>query len=123
MITVIAVICLARGIVFDKVRLKESIITPRTSQRSRACNFIKKAEPATLLKKRLWHRCFPVNFAKFLRTPFLQNSSGRLLLALDNNAVPARETKDKGFHIVNMNKYNRVETYRNVSRNILHDTL
>ena len=26
---------------------------------------------ATLLKKRLWHRCFPVNFAKFLRTPFI----------------------------------------------------
>ena len=24
---------------------------------------------ATLLKKRLWHSCFPVNFAKFLRTP------------------------------------------------------
>ena len=36
--------------------------------------------PATLLKNRLWHRCFPVNFAKFLRTPFLQNNSGRLLL-------------------------------------------
>ena len=30
--------------------------------------------------KRLWHRCFPMNFAKFLRTPFLQISSGRLLL-------------------------------------------
>ena len=29
----------------------------------------------------LWHRCFPVNFAKFLRTPFLQNTSGHLLLA------------------------------------------
>ena len=28
--------------------------------------------PATLLKKRLLHRCFPVNFAKFLRTPFLK---------------------------------------------------
>ena len=27
--------------------------------------------PATLLKKSLWHRCFPVNFVKFLRTPFL----------------------------------------------------
>ena len=26
--------------------------------------------PATLLKKSLWHRCIPVNFAKFLRTPF-----------------------------------------------------
>ena len=36
--------------------------------------------PATLLKNRLWHRCFPVNFKKFLRTPFLQNTSGRLLL-------------------------------------------
>ena len=24
----------------------------------------------TLLKKRLWHWCFPLNFAKFLRTPF-----------------------------------------------------
>ena len=35
---------------------------------------------ATLLKKRLWHRCFPVNFAKFLRTSFLQSTYGRLLL-------------------------------------------
>ena len=35
---------------------------------------------ATLLKRRLWHRCFPVNFAKFLRTPFLQNTFGWLLL-------------------------------------------
>ena len=27
--------------------------------------------PATLFKTRLWYRCFPVSFAKFLRTPFL----------------------------------------------------
>ena len=27
--------------------------------------------PAALLKMRLWHRCFPVNLAKFLRTAFL----------------------------------------------------
>ena len=33
-------------------------------------------KPVTLLKKRLSHRCFPVNFAKFLRIPFLQNTSG-----------------------------------------------
>ena len=26
--------------------------------------------PATLSKKKLWRRCFPVNFVKFLRTPF-----------------------------------------------------
>ena len=25
----------------------------------------------TLLKMRLWHRCFPLNFVKFRRTPFL----------------------------------------------------
>ena len=29
---------------------------------------------------RLWHRCFPVTFVKFLRTPFLQNTAGQLLL-------------------------------------------
>ena len=34
------------------------------------CNFI---------KKRLWHRCFPVNFANFLKTPFLQNTFGQML--------------------------------------------
>ena len=36
--------------------------------------------PATLLKKRLWHSCFLVHVVKFLRTPFSQNTSGRLLL-------------------------------------------
>ena len=30
----------------------------------------KHLRPATLLKKRPCHKCFPVNFAKFLRTPF-----------------------------------------------------
>ena len=36
--------------------------------------------PATLLKKRLWHSCFIVNFAKFLRTPFLPEHLWWLLL-------------------------------------------
>ena len=30
--------------------------------------------PETLLKKWLWHRCFLVNFAKFLRTTFFRNN-------------------------------------------------
>ena len=30
--------------------------------------------PATLLKKRLWRRCFPVNFAKFLKTVFFHRT-------------------------------------------------
>ena len=38
---------------------------------------------ATLLKKKLWLRCFLVIFAKFLRTTFLQKTSGRKLLNYD----------------------------------------
>ena len=38
--------------------------------------------PATLLKKRLRYGFFSVNFAKPLRTPFLHNTSRRLLLIL-----------------------------------------
>ena len=37
---------------------------------------------ATLLKKRLWHRCFPVNFVKFLRTPFYTEHLWWLLLKI-----------------------------------------
>ena len=33
-------------------------------------NKVAELRPTTLLKKRLWLRCFHVNFAKFLRTPF-----------------------------------------------------
>ena len=34
-------------------------------------NKVASLRPATLLKKRLWHRCFPVKFSKVLRTPFV----------------------------------------------------
>ena len=37
---------------------------------------------ATLLKKRLWHRFFPVNFAKFPRTLFLTEHLRWLLLSV-----------------------------------------
>ena len=36
---------------------------------------------AILLKERLWHRYFPVNFAKFLRTSFLTEHLRWLLLS------------------------------------------
>ena len=48
---------------------------------NRFLNKVAGLRPATLLKKRHWHRCFPVNFMKFLRKPLLQNTSGRLLLS------------------------------------------
>ena len=43
--------------------------------------------PATLLKKRLWHRCFPVNFVKFLRTPFLKEHLRWLLLVFITHCI------------------------------------
>ena len=49
----------------------------------RVCFLIKlQARPATLFKKRLWHRCFPVNFVKFLRTTFIIEHLWWLLLLL-----------------------------------------
>ena len=39
---------------------------------------------ATLLKKRLWHRCFPVNFVKFLRTPLLQKKKATASVRFKN---------------------------------------
>ena len=39
-------------------------------------NKVADLSPGILLKKRLWNRCFPMNFAKFLRTLFLWNTSG-----------------------------------------------
>ena len=34
----------------------------------------KHLRPATLLKRRLWHRCFSVNFAKIFKNAFLQKT-------------------------------------------------
>ena len=39
-------------------------------------------KPVTLLKMRLWHSCFPVNFLKFLRTPFYIEYLRWLLLSV-----------------------------------------
>ena len=41
-----------------------------------------------LLKTRFWHRFFPVNFAKFLKPSFLQNTSGwQILFRASSNSV------------------------------------
>ena len=54
-----------------------------TGKHLRQSLFFNKAadlRPATLLKNRPWHRCFSVNFAKFLRTPFFTEHLQCLLL-------------------------------------------
>ena len=56
----------------------------------------------TLLKKRLWHSCFPVNLSKFLRKPFLQNTSGQLLLYLlnQNFSLVAKSVQSNNSHTI-----------------------
>ena len=59
--------------------------------------------PATLLKKRLLHRCFPVNFAKFLKIPFSQKTSGRLLLYFEKNTLTYLRKNSRLMSIVIVN--------------------
>ena len=74
-----------RGVLYKKVVLKISQIQRKTpvfakSTGKHLCqSLFFNEETCNSIKKRLWHRCFPVNFAKFLRTIFLQNTSGRLI--------------------------------------------
>ena len=53
--------------------------------------------PAALLKRRLWRRCFPVNFAKFLKTPLVAASSKYCSLSIldfwHSNHKPDMELK------------------------------
>ena len=67
-----------RGVLWKKVFL-EILQNLQENTCARVSFFTKVAglRAVNLLKKRLRHRCFPVNFAKLLRTPFLQNSSQR----------------------------------------------
>ena len=46
-----------------------------------------KVMSATLLKKILWNRCFPVSLAKFLRTPFLTEHLRLLNLSGINDKI------------------------------------
>ena len=48
--------------------MRSRLILLFSSCKERFCE--KNLRSATLLKKRLWHRCFPVNFLKFVRTYF-----------------------------------------------------
>ena len=53
------------------------------SQNSQENNCVR----VSFLKKRLWHRCFLVNFAKFLRTFFLTEHLRWLLLAFQSEST------------------------------------
>ena len=77
------------GVLFEKVFLEIS----QNSQENTCASafFLKKL----LLKKRLSHKCFPVNFAKFLRAPFLKDHHWWLLLEI----VSRKLFSQKNYHI------------------------
>ena len=60
---------------------------------------------------RLWRRCFPVNFAKLLRTPFLRNPSGKL-----NNSKSKINCTDD-IYINNRQSCNHVKLFQPESSN------
>ena len=55
---------------------------------------MKGLRPATLLKNSLWHRCFPVNFAKLLKTPFFIENFRWLLLEFTYKINPEERKTD-----------------------------
>ena len=58
--------------IFQRCSIKSVFLEIPQNSQENACvrvSFLIKLQ-ASLLKKKLWHRCFLVNFAKFLRTPF-----------------------------------------------------
>ena len=64
------------GILKKDVLRNFAKFTGKHLRQSLSFNKVAGLRPATLLKKRLRHRCFPVDFPKFLRTPSLQNTPG-----------------------------------------------
>ena len=63
-----------RGVLLRKVVLRNfTKFTGKHLCQSLLFNKVAGLRPATLLKKWLWHKCYPVSFMKFLRTTFSQN--------------------------------------------------
>ena len=75
--------CTPKEEVAERCSVKKVFLETLQNLQENTCariSFLIKFRPATLLKKRLWHRCFRLNFAKFLRTPFLTEYLWSLLL-------------------------------------------
>ena len=67
-------------------------------------NKVSGLRPATLFKLRLWHRCFPVNFAKFFVTPVLQKTICTIWQGISQPAITCSkltiETLEQGVKYV-----------------------
>ena len=89
------------------------LLLPYKETVARRCSFEKvflrisqKSQPATLIKKRLRHRCFRVTFAKFLRTPFLTEHLRWLLLHIEKQLHKEPKSNSKIYGLTNCNNHN-----------------
>ena len=74
--------------------------------------------PTTLLKKKHWHRCFPVNFVKFLRAPVYIEHVWSLLLRTDTDIMKISENGITFSDPIKVaNKFNNHVT--NIAQNLL----
>ena len=89
--------------------------TGKHMRQSHFFNKIAGLRAATLLKKRLWHRCFPVNFSKFLRTPFsIEHLRWLLLKSISNLLI--KTTKDDFYTLLRFYFFKR-EAYAKQNKN------
>ena len=61
--------------------VQKQLLADILQSRCQACN---------LIKRRLQHKCFPTKFAKFLRAPFLQNTSTLVVASGSKRCKPMK---------------------------------
>ena len=85
MVTYISQPCQFSHVCYCQKQSPRDVLLKRCSQKFR------KIQRKTPVPERLWHRCFPVNFAKFLRKPFFTEHLQRLFLYCKVN-LPLRRS-------------------------------
>ena len=96
----------------------EVFFNKRCSQKFRKIHR-KTPVPESLFKNRFWHRCFPADFAKFLRTTFLQNTSERLygpraIFTTFHKQISCKVDDVINVHLSNMKKLLKISTINSV---------
>ena len=84
--------CFSVKFLFQRCSVKKVLLKILQNSQENVCardffNTVAGLRPATLLKERPWHCCFPVNFAKFSRTPFLVEHLRSLFVGLQNSLL------------------------------------
>ena len=86
---------LSEGFYEKVLKKKFPKFTRKNLYRSLFFDKVRRCRSAASFKMRFQRRCFLANFSKFVRTSFLQNTAGRLLLITAVSLVVKRELRNK----------------------------